>query len=702
MSFAAIADQLGGAPKKSGFGSIADDLAPNVPASAPKPSEQEAQFQTNDPVKMRAAILKSGDTGLLQAFDRNFPQPKPQPVAQPAQPLPTQPQGYAAVPMGPGESRPVTQPEPPKTWWDRLAGPVEAAASLATGATTGFAGGIAGAVHDMATGGEPSTGFQRGMTAMTYQPRTQTGKELVEKTVDAINRSGIAGVAPLTEFQALPEAAGNAAQAVRDSFSAKVGAPAPAARVEPAFEKPRYVQVDGQWQIKNPEMPGGTPETAAAVKPSLATASPELVQAVKTAEKKGGPAPADILQRHVEADSLPVPVRLTAGQAALDQQAISQEMNNRGKFPELNQLYNEQGKKLAQNIDAIKESAAPNAGAANHVEAGQQLVDAYKSMDAPIKADISAKYKAFFDAAGGDIPLNGDGLVSSIDKALSRQMKGRYLPSAVRGDLDAIRGGEPLTFENFENLRTNLAAEARKAQRTGDGNALGAINIARSELESLPMEGEAAALKPLADAARKAAAERFAKIKADPAYAAAIADNAKVGDLSPLSDSFVQQYVVKGKSANVQRMSENLSGDPLARETAAAGAIDYLKSRAGADPESGLFSQSGYNKAWKELSGKQAFLFDPQTSQYLDTLGKVAKYTQVQPRGSFVNNSNTFVAGLASKAATAAEKAGNVAVPGLGLGTDIREALAKRSAQKAVDSHTAPGAGLTKIRDFPK
>jgi hypothetical protein len=88
------------------------------------------------------------------------------------------------------------------------------------------------------------------------------------------------------------------------------------------------------------------------------------------------------------------------------------------------------------------------------------------------------------------------------------------LPPTIDRQLQAYRSGGKMDFEQFEALRTNLATEMRKAERAGDGNAAMALSVVRDALESLPLSGEAAALKPLADAARSAAKERFDALSA--------------------------------------------------------------------------------------------------------------------------------------------------------------------------------------------
>jgi hypothetical protein len=214
------------------------------------------------------------------------------------------------------------------------------------------------------------------------------------------------------------------------------------------------------------------------------------------------------------------------------------------------------------------------------------------------------------------------------------------------------------------------------------------------------MEGETEALKPLADVARAAAKARFDAIRADPAYKAVVNDNVPAGQASPLADGFIGSFVVNGKRANVANMRANLAGDNLAPQTIAAGTMNYLKKSAGADPVTGSFSQAGYNKAFSAIEPKADLLLDPKSAQQAKSLGNVAKYTQAQVRGNFINNSNTFTAWAGGKVISAGEKALNMAVPFAGLGTETREFLANRAASNAAKKSLAPGAGLTRIQDI--
>jgi len=250
-----------------------------------------------------------------------------------------------------------------------------------------------------------------------------------------------------------------------------------------------------------------------------------------------------------------------------------------------------------------------------------------------------------------------------------------------------------MTFEQFEAMRTNLAAEIRKAERSGDGNAATAASVVRQALEDLPLKGEAGKLKPLADNARALAKARFDALKKDPAYRAA------VDDVVP-ADKFFDKFVVNGVNKNINTMVDTLGRDSVAHQHMKAGTINWLSDKAGIVDGRGNFRQDGYNRALKKLDDVNNFgaIFDPESQLQLKTLGNVAGYTQFQPRGSFVNNSNTLVGYLANKAAGGLEQVGNVAglkTFGYPIGSEarriIRSARERREAEKALK----PGAGST-------
>jgi hypothetical protein len=546
----------------------------------------------------------------------------------------------------------------------------------------------------------------------TYQPTTEAGKGMstaLASPYNPLNWPGLAGKAvgeKIADVTGSPGAAAIGETAVTMAplsliLGGKSGAPAAAKTADakvPLADVAKGIEAAPAAEVPKPRIKlkvsaydtaqtgKGAPEIP---RPTIEQTTPQFRDAVAKTVAKG-----DVNQvalgRHIEADSLPIPVRLTEGQATGDIVKISNEMNLRAKGGgQLAQQFAEQNSALLQNVNAIRERVAPKVTGTNHVENGQAIIDAYKTKDAALSADISAKYKALTDANSGNLPVDGVAFAKAADEALSKKMKGRYVPPEIQADMAALREGGPMTFEMFENMRTNLAAEARKAERAGDGNRAMAVSIVRDALESLPIAGETAAIKPLADAARQAAKARFDLLKKDPAYKAAVND-------AVAADDFISRFVVNGKASNVKEMKRNLSADEIAQQTIAAGAINFLKSKAGIVNDTGNFNNLGYNKALEAMKPKLLDLVPPDTASQLVSLGNVARYTQEQPKGSFVNNSNTFVASLGDKALSTAEGVANVAAHGVPVGSWMRRTFEKGQVEKKIKKATAPGAGIKK------
>ena len=86
----------------------------------------------------------------------------------------------------------------------------------------------------------------------------------------------------------------------------------------------------------------------------------------------------------------------------------------------------------------------------------------------------------------------------------------------------------------------------------------------------------------------------------------------------------------------------------------------------------------------------------------LRTVGDVARWTQVQPKGSYVNNSGTLTAALKNNVAGAAENFANAAVPFFGIGTSIRNKIDSLATAQATKKTLETGAGLVKLKDVIK
>lgn len=427
--------------------------------------------------------------------------------------------------------------------------------------------------------------------------------------------------------------------------------------------------------------------SAAAATPNLVNASPELKEAVSTAVDNGAPVNAEVLNRHLQAESLPVPARLTKGQATQDPVLISQEQNQRGLANgAFAQHFNAQNQNLADNMQTMRDEVGPDVHSTNQVEHGDTLIKAYQAKDAKAEANIAAKYKALKDANGGSFPVDAKALKANVEAALHQQYLYEHAPSAEMAQLDRAASKEGMTFEQYEAMRTNLA---RTMRSSGDPNERAAAGVIRQQMENLPLTGGAANLKPLADAARAAAKARFDAISADPAYKAVV-----TGRASP--DSFVRNFIVNGDRDDVALMRQNLADNDKALQTMGVGALDYLKKSARLDDEyRGNFAAQSYNKALREQLGpKLPSLFTPKQAEDLANIGDVARYETAQPKGSFVNNSNTATSLLAEHGKGIAEQLVNAKTLGIG-GTLGRKFLSRRAERSLAKEHLSPGAGIT-------
>lgn len=586
----------------------------------------------------------------------------------------------------------------------------------------------AGSILQGHSADEAAEGVKWWQQALTYKPRTQRGQQIAETAGSAmaspwnpLNIPGVvgeyagekaeeAGWGPLatTALRMAPEALSAAAGRPGTGTSVMADLKSAGGSLKKGAEKAFDVH-DSPMATPNDPLRGFGSDSASAAAASRINAaksiSPEL-EADLRSQVQRGPLDAAAVDRQIDADALPVRMRLMEGQASKNPEVWSREFNAKGKDPSIAARFNEQNQQLIDNLDEFRRQAAPQAVAHDPVQSGQNIIDAYKTADNAATDEINAAYKAARDANGGDLPMDAQAFTKAADAALKKEMKARYLPSEVAADLAEFRETGAMNFEAFENLRTNLAAEARKAERSGDGNAARAIGIVRDALENIEPLGRAAEVKPLFDNARKLAKARFDKIKADPAYKASVNDDVGVGEASALADKFVQKHIVGAPRAHVERMLGTLAGDELAMETVRAAPFNYLKQKAGIDPyrNEGNFSQQGYNRALADLMPKLDLITGEDLAEQAQRLGRVAYDVKGEPAGSFPNRSNTFIAASAEAAKGLAERSANTLIGGniVPVGSWAREKLDARSVAREQKERLRPAAGtLAKPKKSP-
>jgi hypothetical protein len=378
----------------------------------------------------------------------------PQPTAQPTQP--TQATGQTLADLWESTPAAKTQEEKKaekknelplaaqfynkllegkKALGEKIVGAGEAGLTALSGSVAAPVSALGGIVGTMTSG---KYGTQQGIQAGqdmsrrlqeggTYQPRTAQGQQYVQDMQRAFEASKlppvgvpeVMGFAPLVgpANQQAQQAVGQAGRQIPSAIGKQLGV--------------AELELQRQFQAKNGMQSAGAAATTdqAAVNAMLAKVSPELQNEIKATPINQINMPA--LERHVEADTLPVPVRLTRGQATQNVNLLSDEMNMRGKNPELANRFNEQNGKLIENMNAIRDTAAPDVYGTNHIENADTIINSYKALDDARTADISAKYKALRDAAGGDFPIDGQKFASNAEKMLGKELKTDFLPPAI-------------------------------------------------------------------------------------------------------------------------------------------------------------------------------------------------------------------------------------------------------------------------------
>ena len=440
---------------------------------------------------------------------------------------------------------------------------------------------------------------------------------------------------------------------------------------------------------------------AAVAAPSLAGVSPELRSAVARA-KNIDP---DVLARHIDADTLPQPegvspIALRAGSATGNDQQISLERNLRSDPATAGLLaksISENDAKLGSSFGEIRRQATPNIVQRSNAEHGQTAIDAIKDRDNSAVMDMRAKYKALADQNGGAMPIDTGATVSSINDALSQA----YLTKTATQDpvvsevMEDLGSGKPITFERFENARTNFAG----VQRGSNPAAARAAAIVRNGLENMPLSGGAGNLKELADAARAAAKARFDIIGQNPAYEAAINDNVPsdakglhiIGTPSPLADRFMDRYFLgNGQSASrayVARLQKLMRPNPDFASSVEAASLNKLREAAGLDendePVKGGFHAASYRNTRDAMGTKADVLMSPQSALWTDQLKRVAGYENGVGKAGTVNYSNTALAAQQLAESPAAN----------GVGSVVANHLADVAA-----AHTPGGVGLVAKR----
>lgn len=342
---------------------------------------------------------------------------------------------------------PGTVAKPPEpTLGEKITGAGEAALTTATGATGGTAGMIGGMLKQIANevlSGEFGTQAAaqrvedeavRGMQALTYAPRTETGQKYTEVVGEVAGE--LTPIAPLTgELQAIGAASRAAAPVARIVAEQKL--------VKPVVQTTQQLAERAKQLV--PEQLKPTPGTGKA-------AGAQVVD-------KG-------VVRQAQAEELPVPIKLTEGQKSrtFEQQRFERET---AKLPEegapLRDRFTQQNEQLQQNLDAFIDMTGAELTDLRGV--GEIIDKALRSRAARDKVKIRSLYKEAEKAGEMEAPVTLTGLAKHLAESApeaevanvlkATKSKAEQLGAVVEGPNGELVP-QPIPLKSAELLRRSI------------------------------------------------------------------------------------------------------------------------------------------------------------------------------------------------------------------------------------------------------
>lgn len=316
-----------------------------------------------------------------------------------------------------------------------IVGGGEAALTLASGATAGLAGrlggtlgGIAGSIASGKYGTQEGAGgaaqaAEEGAQSLTYQPRTESGRNALESISRLFDASKLAGLGPAEALAARPIA--DSAKTARQVVGPAVRAEAGSARDAVASGARRVFAKDIPDEALPSSMVGvGSAETDAAA------------------------------MRRASAAELPIPIKLTKGQAerSFEQQQFEREAAKNAKIGEpLRQRFADQNEKILQNFDAWLDQTGAEAGSLRAT--GQVVTDALVNKSNNAKNQIRAAYAKARESGDMQEKIDAAPLRGYLEEHQAEAINATVLQS-VEAKLSHIAGKDgAVSINDLEEIR---------------------------------------------------------------------------------------------------------------------------------------------------------------------------------------------------------------------------------------------------------
>jgi hypothetical protein len=576
---------------------------------------------------------------------------------------------------------PAPKPADP-TLVDQILGAGEAAGSLATGivggtlgAIGGTLGGLAGAV---ATGefGTPQAARNveqaagEGMSGLTYAPRTEAGRQQTEAVGSAL--AATLPVVPLTaEVGALGRGAAAATGAARDlsaGTAARVGTAATNAVERLRQAAPEIAARVQRTLGRHPEPTPGTAGSVGAAGTDMAT------------------------QRHALADSLPVPVELTAGEASRDplQMRFENETVKQEVGAPLRERALDTNKKIGQNFDNYVDQTGTTT--TDKTEAAKSAVNVIRKEAARDKAEIRVAYTNAEKSAEGVAPVQLDGVVDFLNESAPDQAVSKVLEAARKRALQLGIAAED-EAGNLVPVDTTVKNAERFRRAIGEATDYEPTNIRNAAMMKGLIDSQTEAVAgPLYRTARRLR-ENYANKYENRAVIGDLIENKRGSkDRKVALEHVFDRAILNGDRAELSHLRAVLqtAGEEgrqawkdLQGTTAQWLKDEAFKNSATDATGAPIASYARLKTAIDKLErGKRLdFIFGKQGAQQVRDLADVISYVKTAPPG-FINSSNTastILAALGEAGATGALT--GIPVPVLSL----MRLLAKQAKNRALE-----------------
>lgn len=570
---------------------------------------------------------------------------------------PARPEDQIPLPDG-SLGRPANTATPEQSLGDQLIGAGETGLSLLTGATGGLAGTLAGTgaglVESVQNGtfGTPEgvRNTERlaaeGAQALTYAPRTVAGQQQTAAVGDVLQNA--IPVAPLTAEMA---AAGRGASAAA-GVAREVAAPAVAKVVQAVPKiKENIAAVPGQVAEAFRGVPGGA-ESAAGTRGSVGAAGTDIAT-----------------QRTALAENLPVPMRLTKGQAARDQEQLrfEQETAKQPAGQALRENAADQNEILLKNFDNLVDQTG--AEAASLRGTGEAVDKALRNEMTRDKTAIRTAYTEARNAGEMEQPVTLGGLIDRLNETatdtdtspvLGTARKRALKLGAAIEDANGDLVPKAVTLENAEKIRRAIGENTDSMKSTDVRQAA----ILKSTIDEATADAGGAAYR----SARRMR-ENFAKKYEDRAVVEKLVKNKKgSSDRQVALEDVFNHSILNSSLDDVRALRSTLTKTQGAEGLQAwkelqGQTAQYLKDQATKNIANDIrgnqiVSASGLDKAVRALDadGKLDFIFTKRGAQTIRDLNELAKVVHTLPPGS-VNTSNTaatLIGAIAEAGATGA------------------------------------------------